>query len=77
MAGLALALGQPDELLTNLWKMIAYACRYGHQPILAQLGALTMERLCAFNDGVQHWLDAERKTGSTAQSVGYLAEGGG
>jgi hypothetical protein len=44
-----------------MWKMIAFASRYGHQPILAMLGPLTVERVRAFSEAIAEYLKVERR----------------
>ena len=54
--------------------MIAYACRYGHQPLVAMIGGVTMDRLDKFNDAVHHWVENEMKNSRSAAM--QIAAGG-
>ena len=57
-----------------MWKTIAFACRYGHQDLLAIVGEVTTLRVMKFCDALKYWLESERKNGRThAMSI---AEGG-
>lgn len=55
--------------------MIAYACRYGHQPLVPLIGDVTHERLERFCDAVHEWVEHERKNGASAAMA--IAMGGG
>lgn len=67
--------GGLEKYEDELWKMIAYASRYGHQPILIVLGEITSMRLERFNTAVHFWINAESKKGGGG--FGNLADGGG
>jgi len=41
--------------------MIAFAARYGRQPVLALIGDLTMTRLISFSEALNELLEAENK----------------
>lgn len=66
-----------DELEEEVWKSIAFAGRYGHQPILTEMGPMTLDRLNAFNDGLGFWLKKENEKGPEYRTQEYLATGGG
>lgn len=68
--------GNPDELLDDYWRQLAYAARYGHQPVLAQLSYVTYERLAAFNRGVDHWIKEENKRPEGGLNNRYATGGG-
>lgn len=59
----------------EIWKMIAFASRYGHQPLVAIVGEVTVQHVNRFCSAIQHWLKAERKNGSDIYNT--MAEGGG
>ena len=58
----------------TLWKMIAYASRYGHADMLAIMGDVSAYRLARFNEAVHELVSSENKSGRGA--INALAEGG-
>jgi len=62
----------PDEHLKELWKMIAFAARYGHQP-LGELLLASSVKLSEFNTGVSYWIEKENQSGGGFNR----ADGGG
>lgn len=63
--------GGVPELKEDIWKMIAFASRYGHQQLL---GDPTKADMNAFCDALRYWIEAEHKNGRTASM--NMAEGG-
>lgn len=55
--------------------MIAFASRYGHQPLLMEMGPITAQRLDRFNSALKEFVDNEQKNGRTHAM--NMADGGG
>jgi len=47
-----------DEHIMDLWKLISYAARYGHQP-MEHLMCSTSALITSFNNGLMFWLEKE------------------
>lgn len=75
MTGAMESIGGVESYEDEIWKMIAFASRYGHQPLVAIVGDVTVDRVNRFCGALQHWLRAERKNGSDVYNS--MAEGGG
>jgi len=57
------SVGGVEQYREILYHLIGYAARYGHQQ-MSEIGHMTQEELSHFNDGVEHWIKIEKKTGS-------------
>jgi hypothetical protein len=69
------SLGGVEYIEDQLWKMIAFASRYGHQPLVILIGDVTVERVSRFCDALQYWLRAEQH--NSRGIMNSIAEGGG
>lgn len=54
--------------------MIAFASRYGNQPLLVEIGEVTADGVSRFCDALRYWIDNESKNG---RSYAMTATGGG
>lgn len=55
--------------------MIAFASRYGHQPLVALVGDVTTDNVRRFNSAIQYWIRAEKDNGLDRYNM--MATGGG
>jgi hypothetical protein len=68
-------MGGIEQYEDEIWKMIAFASRYGHQPLVAMTGDVSVERVQRFCKWVAFWIANEQKNGSA--HANHMAEGGG
>jgi hypothetical protein len=58
-----------ESNLTDLYKSMALAARYGNQP-MSEIKEMTSEELCRFNDGLLHWIKKENESGRNYSNRG-------
>ena len=61
----------PDLHTKELWKMVAYAARYGHQQ-MSEIMSTSSAKLTEFNEGIIFWIEKENSSGAFTR-----ADGGG
>ena len=51
-----------DEYISDIYKMVAVAARYGHQQ-RSEIGDMTFDQLQRLNDGLYYLIEKENETG--------------
>jgi len=62
---IAAAYPSANENIDRVWKMLAYVCRYGHQPITALL-QMPVGNLRRLADKIADLIEKENTSGSSA-----------